>query len=55
MPGVMAAPAAFVAAAAPIAFMGCTGNGVRYQRPVAIIAPPNPSRTPPGSIFTIAR
>ena len=53
--GVIAAPAACVAAAAPMAFMGWTGNGVRYQRPVAIITAPNPSRTPPGSIFTIAR
>lgn len=48
-------PAACVAAAAPIAFIGCTGNGVRYHRPVATIAPPKPSSTPTGSIFTMAR
>ena len=34
---------------APMAFIGWTGNGVRYQSPVAIITAPNPSSTPPGS------
>ncbi len=53
--GVMAAPAAWVAAAAPIAFIGWTGKGVRYHSPVAIIVTAEPQQHAAGSIFTIAR
>ncbi len=53
--GVTTTPAEDTAAAAPTAFIGCTGKGVRYQSPVAIIAPPKPSSSPTGSTLTMAR
>ena len=52
--GVTAAtPAVWVTAAAPMAFIGCTGKGVLNTSPATIRAPPNISRMPAGSILTM--
>ena len=48
-----AANVAWLTAAAPIAFIGCTGNGVRYTNPAAISATPKATSRPLASIFSI--
>jgi len=43
----------WLTAAAPMAFIGCTGNGVRYMAPAAISATPKATSRPLASIFKI--